>query len=128
MYNVGTRGSEIRSEVDPAFIANSTFIVTSFTWVMEFQKGRLQNLYWKRDVCAKAGEVQWAVVLGFSWRFPALISTWRFSTRGMKLIILSSILFMVCIQTSRAHLQISSIISSELLVELYLFVCLYHVS
>ncbi|KAL9831693.1 hypothetical protein AtNW77_Chr3g0203311 [Arabidopsis thaliana] len=121
-------GRKYAARLIPAFIANSTFIVTSFTLVMEFQKGRLQNLYWKRDVSVKAGEVQWAVVLGFSWRFPALISTWRFSTRGMKLIILSSILFMVCIQTSRAHLQISSIISSELLVELYLFVCLYHVS
>lgn len=69
----------------PAFVANSTYIVTSFTlvimqklvpgsysfkytahnlydliklnghWtkqVLEFQKGRLQNLYWKRDGCA----------------------------------------------------------------------------
>ncbi|CAK9136196.1 unnamed protein product [Ilex paraguariensis] len=31
----------------PAFVANSTYIVTSFTL-----KGRLQNLYWKRDGCA----------------------------------------------------------------------------
>ncbi|KAE8037615.1 hypothetical protein FH972_010190 [Carpinus fangiana] len=36
----------------PAFVANSTYIVTSFTLALEFQKGRLQNLYWKRDGCA----------------------------------------------------------------------------
>ncbi|KAL4611262.1 hypothetical protein ACB092_08G110800 [Castanea dentata] len=36
----------------PAFVANSTYIVTSFTLVLEFQKGRLQNFYWKRDGCA----------------------------------------------------------------------------
>ncbi|KAK3227039.1 hypothetical protein Dsin_006901 [Dipteronia sinensis] len=37
----------------PAFVANSTYTVTSFTLVLEFKKGRLQNLYWKRDGCAK---------------------------------------------------------------------------
>ncbi|GLT90151.1 hypothetical protein SLE2022_080970 [Rubroshorea leprosula] len=37
----------------PAFVANSTYTVTSFTLVLEFNKGRLQNLYWKRDGCAK---------------------------------------------------------------------------
>lgn len=36
-----------------AFVANSTYTVTSFTLVLEFKKGRLQNLYWKRDGCAK---------------------------------------------------------------------------
>ncbi|KAJ7971689.1 CSL zinc finger protein [Quillaja saponaria] len=36
-----------------AFVANSTYTVTSFTLVLEFEKGRLQNLYWKRDGCAK---------------------------------------------------------------------------
>ncbi|GKV29733.1 hypothetical protein SLEP1_g38634 [Rubroshorea leprosula] len=37
----------------PAFVANSTYTVTSFTLVLEFNRGRLQNLYWKRDGCAK---------------------------------------------------------------------------
>ncbi|KAF5737399.1 hypothetical protein HS088_TW13G00279 [Tripterygium wilfordii] len=37
----------------PAFVANGTYTVTSFTLVLEFKKGRLQNLYWKRDGCAK---------------------------------------------------------------------------
>ncbi|KAA8516817.1 hypothetical protein F0562_017072 [Nyssa sinensis] len=44
--------SEICCEVPPAFVANSTYTVTSFTLVLEFKKGRLQNLYWKRDGCA----------------------------------------------------------------------------
>ncbi|KAL6336230.1 hypothetical protein AAG906_011112 [Vitis piasezkii] len=35
-----------------AFVSNSTYTVTSFTLVLEFKKGRLQNLYWKRDGCS----------------------------------------------------------------------------
>ncbi|XP_022766939.1 uncharacterized protein LOC111311643 [Durio zibethinus] len=37
----------------PAFVANGTYSVTSFTLMLEFKKGRLQNLYWKRDDCAQ---------------------------------------------------------------------------
>lgn len=37
----------------PAFVANGTFTVTSFTLALEFKKGRLQNLFWKRDGCSK---------------------------------------------------------------------------
>ncbi|XP_059428483.1 uncharacterized protein LOC132162238 [Corylus avellana] len=37
------------SSSTPAFVANSSYTVTSFTLVLEFKKGRLQNLYWKRD-------------------------------------------------------------------------------
>ncbi|CAL9237056.1 unnamed protein product [Arabidopsis halleri] len=75
----------------------------------------LQNLYWKRDGCASCkgnqnfvclnkqdcairtpsckglGRFGWIAVSGFGWHFLALISTWRFSTRGMKSRILSSI-------------------------------------
>ncbi|CAH8267364.1 unnamed protein product [Arabidopsis lyrata] len=51
-YMVAFAGRKYAARSIPAFIANSTFIVTSFTLVMEFQKGRLQNLYWKRDGCA----------------------------------------------------------------------------
>ncbi|XP_024032716.1 uncharacterized protein LOC112095267 [Morus notabilis] len=36
-----------------AFVANNTYTVSSFTLVLEFKKGRLQNLFWKRDGCAK---------------------------------------------------------------------------
>ncbi|KAI3417769.1 uncharacterized protein J3R85_014223 [Psidium guajava] len=36
----------------PAFVANSTYTRDRFTLVLEFKKGRLENLYWKRDGCA----------------------------------------------------------------------------
>ncbi|KAK4264626.1 hypothetical protein QN277_025779 [Acacia crassicarpa] len=40
-------------ERSPAFVANNTYTITSFALVLEFNKGRLQNLYWNRDGCAK---------------------------------------------------------------------------
>ncbi|KAL0550875.1 hypothetical protein IC582_009940 [Cucumis melo] len=51
-YMVAFAGRKYAARSQPAFVANNTFIVTSFTLVLEFQKGRLQNLYWKRDGCA----------------------------------------------------------------------------
>ncbi|KAL4577619.1 hypothetical protein LXL04_013729 [Taraxacum kok-saghyz] len=51
-YMVAFAGRKYAARSIPAFVANSTYIVTSFTLVMEFQKGRLQNLYWKRDWCS----------------------------------------------------------------------------
>lgn len=51
-YMVAFAGRKYAARSLPAFIANGTYIVTSFTLVLEFQKGRLQNLYWKRDGCA----------------------------------------------------------------------------
>ncbi|KAF3439478.1 hypothetical protein FNV43_RR17756 [Rhamnella rubrinervis] len=51
-YMVAFGGRKYAARSLPAFVANSTYIVTSFTLVLEFQKGRLQNLYWKRDGCA----------------------------------------------------------------------------
>ncbi|XP_055809133.1 uncharacterized protein LOC129877635 isoform X1 [Solanum dulcamara] len=35
----------------PAFVADSTHTITSFTLVLEFQKGTLQNLFWKKFGC-----------------------------------------------------------------------------
>ncbi|TQE05617.1 hypothetical protein C1H46_008750 [Malus baccata] len=52
-YMVAFAGRKYAARSLPAFVANSTYIVTSFTLVLEFQRGRLQNLYWKRDGCAK---------------------------------------------------------------------------
>ncbi|KAM1255855.1 hypothetical protein ACFX2G_030645 [Malus domestica] len=52
-YMVAFAGRKYAARSLPAFVGNSTYIVTSFTLVLEFQKGRLQNLYWKRDGCAK---------------------------------------------------------------------------
>ncbi|TVU44690.1 hypothetical protein EJB05_04139 [Eragrostis curvula] len=37
----------------PAFFSNDTYTVTAFTLVLEFQKGRLQNLYWSTKGCGK---------------------------------------------------------------------------
>ncbi|KAD3337392.1 hypothetical protein E3N88_32912 [Mikania micrantha] len=51
-YMVAFAGRKYAARSIPAFVANSTYIVTSFTLVMEFQKGRLQNIYWKRDGCS----------------------------------------------------------------------------
>ncbi|KAK9280480.1 hypothetical protein L1049_014172 [Liquidambar formosana] len=51
-YMVAFAGRKYAARSPPAFVANSTYTVTSFTLVLEFQKGRLQNLYWKRDGCA----------------------------------------------------------------------------
>ncbi|PSS01630.1 ALK tyrosine kinase receptor scd-2 like [Actinidia chinensis var. chinensis] len=51
-YMVAFAGRKYAARSPPAFVANSTYTVTSFTLVLEFKKGRLQNLYWKRDGCA----------------------------------------------------------------------------
>ncbi|KAF2289599.1 hypothetical protein GH714_037389 [Hevea brasiliensis] len=52
-YMVAFAGRKYAARSLPAFVANSTYTVTSFTLVLEFKKGRLQNLYWKRDGCAR---------------------------------------------------------------------------
>ncbi|KAL6514301.1 hypothetical protein OROHE_019043 [Orobanche hederae] len=51
-YMVAFAGRKYAARSPPAFVANSSYIVTSFTLVHEFKKGRLQNLFWKRDGCA----------------------------------------------------------------------------
>ncbi|KAF7818867.1 uncharacterized protein G2W53_024322 [Senna tora] len=52
-YMVAFAGRKYAARSPAAFVANSSYTVTSFTLVLEFKKGRLQNLYWKRDGCAK---------------------------------------------------------------------------
>ncbi|XP_062112388.1 uncharacterized protein LOC133823568 [Humulus lupulus] len=52
-YMVAFAGRKYAARSPPAFVANGTYTVTSFTLVLEFTKGRLQNLYWKRDGCSK---------------------------------------------------------------------------
>ncbi|KAF9595929.1 hypothetical protein IFM89_006210 [Coptis chinensis] len=54
-YMVAFAGRKYAARSTPAFVANGTYTVTSFTLVFEFQKGRLQNLFWKRDGCASCG-------------------------------------------------------------------------
>ncbi|XP_031126585.1 uncharacterized protein LOC116028882 [Ipomoea triloba] len=51
-YMVAFAGRKYAARSVPAFVANGSYIVTSFTLVLEFKKGRLQNLHWKRDGCA----------------------------------------------------------------------------
>ncbi|KAM6547770.1 hypothetical protein CsatB_019446 [Cannabis sativa] len=52
-YMVAFAGRKYAARSPPAFVANGSYTVTSFTLVLEFKKGRLQNLYWKRDGCSK---------------------------------------------------------------------------
>ncbi|GAB2235581.1 hypothetical protein Drorol1_Dr00026010 [Drosera rotundifolia] len=54
-YMVAFAGSKYAARSLPAFVANSTYTVTSFTLALEFNQGRLNNLYWKRDGCAACG-------------------------------------------------------------------------
>ncbi|EPS69588.1 expp1 protein, partial [Genlisea aurea] len=51
-YMVAFAGRRYAARSNPAFVANSTYTVTSFTLVLDFDKGRLQNSYWKRDGCS----------------------------------------------------------------------------
>lgn len=52
-YMVAFAGRKYAARSPPAFVADNTHIITGFTLVLEFQKGTLQNLYWKGDGCAK---------------------------------------------------------------------------
>ncbi|XP_077216233.1 uncharacterized protein LOC143850850 [Tasmannia lanceolata] len=49
---VAFAGRKYAARSIPTFVGNGTYIITSFTLVLEFNKGTLQNLYWKRDGCA----------------------------------------------------------------------------
>ncbi|KAK9668600.1 hypothetical protein RND81_13G071300 [Saponaria officinalis] len=51
-YMVAFAGSKYAARSPPALVSDGTHIVTSFTLILEFKQGRLQNLYWKRDGCA----------------------------------------------------------------------------
>ncbi|GKU95761.1 hypothetical protein SLEP1_g9082 [Rubroshorea leprosula] len=53
-YMVAFAGRKYAARSPPTFVANSTYPVTSFTLARDLpEAGRLQNLYWKRDGCAK---------------------------------------------------------------------------
>ncbi|KAM0980783.1 hypothetical protein FF1_014051 [Malus domestica] len=52
-FMVAFAGRKYAARSLPTFVANGTYTVTSFTLVLEFNKGRLQNLYWKKDGCSK---------------------------------------------------------------------------
>ncbi|KAL3814187.1 hypothetical protein ACJIZ3_015455 [Penstemon smallii] len=51
-YMVAFAGRQYAARSIPIFVADNTHTVTSFTLVLEFQKGTLLNLYWKKFGCA----------------------------------------------------------------------------
>ncbi|WOL08935.1 hypothetical protein Cni_G17688 [Canna indica] len=51
-FMVAFAGRKYAARSLPVFIGNGTYVVTSFTLALEFHKGTLRNLYWKRDGCA----------------------------------------------------------------------------
>ncbi|XP_043708314.1 uncharacterized protein LOC122657619 [Telopea speciosissima] len=52
-YMVAFAGRKYAARSIPVFVADSSHIITSFTLILEFEKGTLQNLFWKKDGCAK---------------------------------------------------------------------------
>ncbi|OEL35041.1 hypothetical protein BAE44_0003940 [Dichanthelium oligosanthes] len=50
-YMVAFAGRKFAARSPPVFVGNNTYTVTGFTLVLEFQKGRLQNLFWKDGDC-----------------------------------------------------------------------------
>ncbi|KAJ3669957.1 hypothetical protein LUZ60_010281 [Juncus effusus] len=51
-WMVAFAGRKYAARSVPTFVANSSYVVTAFTLVLEFQKGTLQNLYWKTGGCS----------------------------------------------------------------------------
>ncbi|KAG8368305.1 hypothetical protein BUALT_Bualt15G0031800 [Buddleja alternifolia] len=50
-YMVAFAGRQYAARSLPVFVADNTHTVTGFTLVLDFQKGTLQNLYWKKFGC-----------------------------------------------------------------------------
>ncbi|KAG6526261.1 uncharacterized protein LOC122048785 [Zingiber officinale] len=55
-YMVAFSGRKYAARSFPTFVGNSSFVVTGFTLVLEFQEGTLVNLYWKKDGCSQCSE------------------------------------------------------------------------
>ncbi|XP_019169019.1 PREDICTED: uncharacterized protein LOC109164916 isoform X2 [Ipomoea nil] len=51
-YMVAFAGRQYAARSSPVLVADKSHIITSHTLVLEFQKGILQNLYWKKFGCA----------------------------------------------------------------------------
>ncbi|XP_059632897.1 uncharacterized protein LOC132275425 [Cornus florida] len=52
-YMVAFAGRQYAARSLPVLVADNSNTITSFTLVLEFQKGTLQNLYWKKFGCKK---------------------------------------------------------------------------
>ncbi|XAR59493.1 hypothetical protein NMG60_11015348 [Bertholletia excelsa] len=50
-YMVAFAGRQYAARSVPTFVADGNHTVTAFTLVLEFKKGTLQNLYWKKFGC-----------------------------------------------------------------------------
>ncbi|KQK12846.1 uncharacterized protein LOC100828023 isoform X2 [Brachypodium distachyon] len=62
-YMVAFAGRKYAARSPPVFVSNSSYTVTGFTLVLEFQKGILQNFFWKTDGCSScSGQSDFACV------------------------------------------------------------------
>ncbi|KAH9603421.1 hypothetical protein KSS87_000120 [Heliosperma pusillum] len=51
-YMVAFAGLKYAARSPPALVSDGSHIITSFTLILEYKKGQLQNLFWKNDGCA----------------------------------------------------------------------------
>lgn len=51
-YMVAFAGQKYAARSTPILVADDTHVITSITLVLEFQRGTLQNLFWKSNGCA----------------------------------------------------------------------------
>ncbi|KAL2925515.1 Vacuolar-sorting receptor 1 [Bienertia sinuspersici] len=57
-YMVAFAGRKYAARSLPVFVADSSYTVTTFTIVLEFESGILQNLYWKKFGCESCKDDQ----------------------------------------------------------------------
>ncbi|KAL2927556.1 Vacuolar-sorting receptor 1 [Bienertia sinuspersici] len=57
-YMVAFAGRKYAARSLPVFVADSSYTVTTFTIVLEFERGILQNLYWKKFGCESCKDDQ----------------------------------------------------------------------
>ncbi|XP_066326152.1 uncharacterized protein [Miscanthus floridulus] len=63
-FMVAFAGRKYAARSVPIFVSNTSVTVSSFTLVLEFNKGRLQNLHWKKDGCGACSGKSNFVCLG----------------------------------------------------------------
>ncbi|XP_074575424.1 uncharacterized protein LOC141831903 [Curcuma longa] len=54
-HMVAFAGRKYAARSTPIFVGNSSYAITSFTLILEFHKGTLQNFHWKTDCSACSG-------------------------------------------------------------------------
>ncbi|XP_035823906.1 expp1 protein isoform X1 [Zea mays] len=63
-FMVAFAGRKYAARSIPIFVSNTSVTVSSFTLVLEFNKGRLENLHWKKDGCGACSGKSNFVCLG----------------------------------------------------------------